>query len=210
LIPSTGFLLLRLGKYLQYCHDPVVQRQIIAANRDNFIFSSINKHHISLMNPNYIAPSTTTSVVVDPNELPDGFTTVDPKDHHPAGVSRNTQGNNSNNTNDEFQRQAILQEQKQMILEQAMDGDALARLGRIKLVRPDKAASVENTIISMAMQGRLPGPISEGKLIEILERGNRKEAATAAQSSSTINIQRKNYAMDSDNDDDDDDNDDDV
>jgi programmed cell death protein 5 len=152
------------------------------------------------MNPNHLSPSTTStsSFVVDPSELPDGFTIVDPN---------NNDSNHRNNEDNE--RQAIQQEQKQMILEQAMDGDALARLGRIRMVKPDKATIVENTIISMAMQGRLPGRITEGKLIEILERGNRKgaTAATSSPSQSTINIQRKTYAMDSDDDDDDDDDD---
>jgi programmed cell death protein 5 len=154
------------------------------------------------MNQNHLNPSTTTSVVVDPSELPDGFTTVDPNDQHSSSSHHPHQ-------HDELQRQAMIQEQKQMILEQAMDSDALARLGRIKMVKPDKAAMVENTIIAMTMQGRLPpdGRITEGKLIEILERSHRKEATAATQSSNSINIQRKNYAMDSDDDDDDDDDD---
>jgi programmed cell death protein 5 len=133
-----------------------------------------------------LAPSNFT-----PNELPEGFTTADPNNP-----------NASSQSEAEFKKQAI-QEQKQMILEQALDSEALARLGRIKMVKPDKAAMVENTIVSMAMQGKLPGRINEGKLIEILERGNRKGAA-AAQASSNINIQRKSYALDSDDEDDDD------
>ncbi|KAL3934367.1 MAG: hypothetical protein SGARI_003416, partial [Bacillariaceae sp.] len=108
----------------------------------------------------------------------------------------------------DFKKQAI-QEQKQMILDQAMTSEALARLGRIRMVKPDKAASVEHMIVSMAMQGKLQGRINEGKLIEILERGNRKGAAAATgthgAASSSINIQRKRYALDSDEEDDDDD-----
>lgn len=135
---------------------------------------------------------------VNPEDLPDGFTAADPNNpSSAAGVSGGA------NNGEEFKKQAI-QEQKQMILEQAMDSEALARLGRIKMVKPDKAASVENTIVSMAMQGKLPGRITEGKLIEILERGSRKGAA-AAHASSSINIQRKRYALDSDEEDDDDD-----
>jgi programmed cell death protein 5 len=151
------------------------------------------------MNHNHLPPTS----VVDPSELPEGFTAFDPNNNHSTNQSK---------IDDDYQRQAIKEQQRQMILEQAMDGDAMARLGRIKMVKPDKAATVENTIISMAMQGRLPGRITEGKLIEILERGNRKDATTTTaaatnQSSSTINIQRKSYAMDSDDDEDDDDDD---
>lgn len=137
-----------------------------------------------------LAPSS-----VSANELPSGFTTADP--NNPSSSSSAGGGSDA-----DFKKQAI-QEQKQMILEQAIDSDALARLGRIKMVKPDKAESVENTIVSMAMQGKLPGRISEAKLIEILERGHMKGSTT--QAASNINIQRKQYALDSDDDGDDDD-----
>ncbi len=52
----------------------------------------------------------------------------------------------------------------------------------------------------MAVSGKLPGRINEGKLIEMLERsGAQQKQATS------INIQRKKYAFDSDDDDDNDD-----
>lgn len=127
------------------------------------------------------------------DELPEGFTAINPNGGGPG---------NANEA--QFKKQAI-QEQKQMVLEQAMDSQALARLGRIRLVKPEKAASVENTIVSMAMQGKLPGKINEGKLVEILERKNRAEAIAAEKGSGGIQIQRKRYALDSDDEDDDDD-----
>jgi programmed cell death protein 5 len=61
---------------------------------------------------------------------------------------------------------------------------------------------VENVIVSMAMQGKLPERVSEGKLIEMLESIGARQANAA---SSKINIQRKRYAFDSDDDDDNDD-----
>lgn len=126
---------------------------------------------------------------VKPGELPEGFTAVDPNNpSQPMGADP---------------KQQQIQEQKQMILEQACSQEALARLGRIKLVKPEKAASVENMIVSMAMQGKLPGRISEGKLIEILERGSMKEASQSQ--ASKITVQRKRYAFDSDEEDDDED-----
>ena len=95
--------------------------------------------------------------------------------------------------------------QREAILQQALTPDALARLRRIKLVKPDKAKAVENTIASMAMQGRLPGQINEGKLVEMLERGAGAGAAGAKAGGGNVSIQRKKYAFDSDDDDDDDD-----
>eukprot|EP00536_Pseudo-nitzschia_multiseries_P000275 jgi/Psemu1/62546/estExt_Genemark1.C_40049 len=130
---------------------------------------------------------------VGADELPDGFTQANPH----GGAS-------GGNSEAEFKQLAI-QEQKQMILEQAMDSQALARLGRIRLVKPQKAADIEKTIVSMAMQGKLPGKINEGKLVEILERKSRAEAQAAESASHNIQIQRKRYSMDSDDEDDDDD-----
>jgi programmed cell death protein 5 len=121
---------------------------------------------------------------IDPSELPEGF----------------SRGPASGNTGDAASQQ---DEQKQAILQQALTPDALARLRRIKLVKKEKAEQVENVIASMAMSGKLPGQISEDKLIEMLERGNRKNASSN-EASGVINIQRKNYAMDSDEEDDDD------
>jgi programmed cell death protein 5 len=128
------------------------------------------------------------------DELPEGFSAVNPNGGGPGG----------NGGEPNFKNQAQL-EQKQMILEQALDSQALARLGRIRMVKPEKAASVENAIISMAMQGKLPGKINEAKLVEILERRSRQAAGASESSSSGIQIQRKRYSLDSDDDEDDDD-----
>ena len=131
---------------------------------------------------------------IKPEELPEGFTM--------AGGGGAASASGGSGGEDAMKKQAI-QEQKQMILDQACTKEALARLGRIKLVKAEKAATVENTIVSMAMQGKLPGKITEDKLIEILERGSMKGGDSGA--SSRISIQRKNYGFDSDDDDNDDD-----
>jgi programmed cell death protein 5 len=127
---------------------------------------------------------------VSPGELPEGFSTADP--------------NNPSQPNAGEQQNQQVQDQRRMVLEQACTREALARLGRIKLVKPEKAMSVENSIVSMAMQGKLPGRINEDKLIEILERGSLKKSGRQEQAQK-ISIERKRYAFDSDDDDDDDD-----
>jgi programmed cell death protein 5 len=159
---------------------------------------------------------------VNPNELPEGFSTVDPNNQSGGGGPMMQQPQQQHSEAD-FKKQAIA-EQKQMILEQALERDALARLSRIKMVKPAKAEQVENAIVAQAMSGKLPGPITEAKLIEILERKERATAqssvAAASSSSGTssiggsggggnggIQIQRKRYNMDSDDEDDDDDDD---
>lgn len=132
-----------------------------------------------------VAPST-----VVPSELPEGFS----MQGHPNGDL----------AGDLEQQQKVSQvaEQRKTILEQACTQEALARLGRIRMVREEKAKSVENSIISMALSGKLQGQINEGKMIEILERGNAKLLkATEGQ----ISIQRKQYGIDSDDESGDDD-----
>ncbi|OEU07893.1 hypothetical protein FRACYDRAFT_250520 [Fragilariopsis cylindrus CCMP1102] len=97
------------------------------------------------------------------NEVPEGFSRSDP----------NGGGGGGGGGQEAQQKQQQIQQQKEMILEQALDHDALARLGRIKMVKPERATSLENMIVSMAVQGKLPGKINEAKLIEILERSMR-------------------------------------
>lgn len=130
---------------------------------------------------------------IDPSELPEGFTK--------AGGPAATGGGNRD---PQALKKMAMEEQKAAILEQALSQEALARLGRIKLVKKDKAMAVENQIVSMAMQGKLPGKINESKLIELLEHGTRSEA-NAGEGSNGITIQRKKYAFDSDDEDDNDD-----
>jgi programmed cell death protein 5 len=161
-----------------------------------------------------------TPALIDPSELPDGFSSSDPN----AGAA----GGSSSQASEQQAKQAAVAQQRESVLEQALTADALARLRRIKMVKEQKAKSVENAIVSMALSGKLPGPITEGKLIEMLERGNSgisSSSAAAARSTSassnggsggggggglgSIQIQRKNYGK-MDSSDDDDDNDDDV
>lgn len=58
-------------------------------------------------------------------------------------------------------------------------------------------------MVSLVMQGKLPGKINEGKLIEMLERGARKPGQEGKHA--TIKVQRKRYVLDSDDEDEDDD-----
>mmetsp|Transcript_31498 Transcript_31498/g.44708 ORF Transcript_31498/g.44708 Transcript_31498/m.44708 type:complete len:134 (+) Transcript_31498:61-462(+) len=128
-------------------------------------------------------PSKLTPANISQDELPSGFTAA-------AGGGGGT----------EDPKLSEKEAQKESILAQALTSEALARLRRIKLVKPEKTAALENLIVAMAMQGKLPGRINEGRLIEMLE-GVSKQSGPAAK----INIQRKKYAFDSDDEDDNDD-----
>lgn len=118
---------------------------------------------------------------IRPEEIPEGFSASGPNSTPQQGSE-----NGSISQKKDAQRQSVL--------EQVLTSDALARLGTIKLVKPDRASAVEGLIVSLAMSGKLPGRINEGKLIEMLEGIGAKQQ----HSRSTINIQRKKYAFDSD------------
>ena len=142
------------------------------------------------------------STEVSADEIPEGFTAADP--NNPSAAAAGGGGGGGGGGGAAAQAEAA-EAQREAILQQALTPDALARLRRIKLVKPDKAKAVENAIASMAMQGRLPGQINEGKLVEMLERGAGAGAAGAKAGGGNVSIQRKKYAFDSDDDDDDDD-----
>lgn len=135
------------------------------------------------INNNHLGPS---KIAAD--ELPEGFT---------LGGSVGGES-----TDQQQQQQQQMEEQRRMILEQACTQEALARLGRIRMVRESKAKAIENSIVSMALAGKLPMKIDEAKMIEILERGI---AQASGNQEGQISIQRKKYAFDSDDENEDDD-----
>jgi len=149
---------------------------------------------------------TKISTEVSADEIPEGFTAADPNNPGAASTPAAAGGGGGGGGGGAAAQAEAAEAQREAILQQALTPEALARLRRIKLVKPDKAKSVENAIASMAMQGRLPGQINEGKLVEMLERGAGAGGAAGAKAGSgNVSIQRKKYAFDSDDDDDNDD-----
>ncbi|MFQ5781940.1 MAG: DNA-binding protein [Nitrosopumilus sp.] len=66
------------------------------------------------------------------------------------------------NTNNE------LTAQKEQILKQILSSEARSRLNNIKLVKPELSDLVEQYLIGMATQGKLPGQLSDDQLKQIL------------------------------------------
>ncbi len=56
------------------------------------------------------------------------------------------------------------------ILRRILTPDARERLGRIRLAKPDVAASVEQQLIALAASGRLPRAVDDATLRALLER----------------------------------------
>merc|ERR1719350_2064920 len=63
-----------------------------------------------------------------------------------------------------------MQEKKRIMLRQLMESDAMERLNRLRLVKPEKAGQVENIIIQRAQSGALQNKMADGDLMKILEK----------------------------------------
>ncbi|MGY5144726.1 MAG: DNA-binding protein [Candidatus Nitrosopumilus sp. bin_32a] len=58
--------------------------------------------------------------------------------------------------------------QKEQILKQVLSPEARMRLNNIKMVKPELSEMVEQYLIGMATQGKIPGQISDEQLKQIL------------------------------------------
>ena len=71
-----------------------------------------------------------------------------------------------NNTSQEKDSQ--LKAQKEMMLKQVLSSDARLRLNNVRMVKPELADLVENYILNLSVQGKIPGQISDDQLKQIL------------------------------------------
>ena len=69
---------------------------------------------------------------------------------------------------DQSNEEAALSAQKEQILKQILSPEARSRLNNIKLVKPELCDLVEQYLIGMATQGKLPGQLSDDQLKQIL------------------------------------------
>ncbi len=58
--------------------------------------------------------------------------------------------------------------QKEQILKQILSSEARMRLNNIKMVKPELSNLVEQYLIGMATQGKIPGQLSDDQLKQIL------------------------------------------
>ncbi|KAK0375345.1 hypothetical protein CLIM01_07296 [Colletotrichum limetticola] len=82
-------------------------------------------------------------------------------------------GGGSNKQQQQEQRQYVVlqqeQEARQQILNQILHPEAADRLGRIRLVKEQRAQDVENRLIMLAQSGQLRSKVTETQLKELLE-----------------------------------------
>ncbi|MDI6690305.1 MAG: DNA-binding protein [Candidatus Bathyarchaeota archaeon] len=68
----------------------------------------------------------------------------------------------------EEQRQAQIEQQKQALLRKILTPDARQRLTNLKMVRPEFTEQLELQLIQLAQQGKLPIPLTDAQLKQIL------------------------------------------
>ncbi len=76
---------------------------------------------------------------------------------------------------EEQARKKQLQEQKEALLRAILTQEARLRLKNIELVRPELAEALENQLIALAQSGRVPIPITDDMLRQILEQITSRE-----------------------------------
>ena len=64
--------------------------------------------------------------------------------------------------------EAEISAQKEQILKQILTSEARSRLNNIKMVKPELSDLVEQYLIGMATQGKIPGQITDDQLKQIL------------------------------------------
>ncbi|PRP73253.1 hypothetical protein PROFUN_14828 [Planoprotostelium fungivorum] len=99
-------------------------------------------------------------------------------------------GGGGDNQQKEEQKKAM-DEARSAILSQILTPEARERLGRIMLVKPDKAKSLEDALIKAAQSGQLSERVSDAKLVAMLDQNAEKK-------STKITYQRKKYMDDDD------------
>lgn len=102
-----------------------------------------------------------------------------------AGASGSGQGQG------EKQQEA---EARQSILNQILHPEAADRLGRIRLVKEERAADVENRLIMLARSGQLQQKVTEAQLKDLLS------AVSANQEKEKIVVNRRKAWADEDDD----------
>ncbi|KAF4684794.1 hypothetical protein FOZ60_007300 [Perkinsus olseni] len=91
------------------------------------------------------------------------------------------------------QQKEAMEERRRVAVRSMMEPEALERLNRIGLVKPEKQRAVESLIIQSAQSGRLQQRIDEGTLVELLEHVEK-------QSGGAGNIKFARRAFDDDDD----------
>eukprot|EP01032_Pedospumella_encystans_P009268 gene9268-10926_t len=101
------------------------------------------------------------------------------------------------------QQKAQYEEKRASILDQILEPAAKERLSRLSIVKKDKVRAIEDTLITAATSGKLPGRVTDEQLIALLAQSEGGDAAAAGGKKSSVIVQRRKYGFDEEEDDDD-------
>jgi len=76
--------------------------------------------------------------------------------------------NDSSESHEPSHNEAEISVQKEQILKQILTSEARSRLNNIKMVKPELSNLVEQYLIGMATQRKIPGQITDDQLKQIL------------------------------------------
>lgn len=108
-----------------------------------------------------------------------------------AGAGAGASGSGQGQGEQQKQQEA---EARQSILNQILHPEAADRLGRIRLVKEERAADVENRLIMLARSGQLQQKVTEAQLKDLLS------AVSANQEKEKIVVNRRKAWADEDDD----------
>merc|ERR1712098_161010 len=94
-------------------------------------------------------------------------------------------------TQEQQQKQAEMEEKRAQMLSQICTAEALDRIGRIRVVKPDKADEIENTLLQMAMNGKIQAKVTDEDLKKLL-------AADGEKTQTKVVMNRRNIMDDDD------------
>ncbi|CDO51495.1 similar to Saccharomyces cerevisiae YMR074C Protein with homology to human PDCD5, which is involved in programmed cell death [Geotrichum candidum] len=109
-------------------------------------------------------------------------------------------GSAGNASNDQQQRAAQEEDMRASMLAQVLSPEARERLSRIRIVRAERARSVEDLLIRLVRSGQIQKKVSEQELISLLEQLSQQESKA---NKTKIVFERRNTNLDNDDDDDD-------
>ncbi|KAJ3682697.1 hypothetical protein LUZ60_012924 [Juncus effusus] len=95
--------------------------------------------------------------------------------HGTTWHGKENQQNTGQPAQDDAKREA--EDRRQLMLTQILSIEARERLGRIALVKPDKARGVEDVLLRAFQMGRISEKVSEERLITLLEQINTQTAS---------------------------------
>ncbi|KAI8883957.1 DNA-binding TFAR19-related protein [Backusella circina FSU 941] len=94
-----------------------------------------------------------------------------------SGFSGMPSGAGGNSSKEDAEKQGQMEEMRRNMLYQILDNTARERLGRIQMVKADKARAVEDMLIRMAQSNQLRSKVTEKQLIDLLGQINQQESS---------------------------------